>query len=63
MLTVFVILIFNFYFSKYMDRVAMSKFRAPSRVCHLGVERMIARSSAYANFLELLFVNHACNVK
>jgi len=25
----------------------------PSRVCHLGAECMIARSSAYANFLEV----------
>jgi len=51
---VFVVLSFNFQVWRYLPMVAMSLFTTPSTVCQSPSACMIARSSAYAYFLEMV---------
>jgi len=52
--TVFVVLSFSFQVWRYSPRVAMSLVSAPSTACQSPSACMIARSSAYAYFLEMV---------
>ena len=53
--TVFVVLSFSFQVWRYSPNVAMSLLSVPSTACQPPSACMIARSSAYAYFLEMVF--------
>ena len=53
--TVFAVLRFSFQVWRYSHTVAMSLFNAPSSACQFPSACMIARSSAYAYFLETVW--------
>jgi len=52
--TVFVVLSFSFQVWRYSPSVAMSLLSTPSTACQSPSACMIARSSAYAYFLEMV---------
>jgi len=52
--TVFVVLSFNFQVCRYSPTAALSLHSTPSTACQSPSARMIARSSAYAYFLEMV---------
>ena len=60
--TVFVVLSFSFYVWRYSPSIAMSLLCAPSTACQSPSACMIAGSSAYAYFLEMVVGREAAQL-